>query len=145
MQSIHTLLKLAQLRWTGHVTRMHDERLPKKILYGELQVGKRSHGGQKKQYKDTLKPSLKDFNIHVPTESWEQIAQDCTKWRGLIKRGAGEYEAKRISKAEQKRAQRKARAKASPTKLSSSDLSCFICNRQFRAKIGLISHLRTHK
>ena len=53
MQSVHTLLKLAQLRWTGHVTRMPDERLPKKILYGELQVGKRSHGGQKKPYKDT--------------------------------------------------------------------------------------------
>ena len=95
MQSIHTLLKLAQLRWTGHVIRMPDKRLPKKILYGELQVGKRSHGGQKKRYKDTLKASLKDFNI--PTESWEQIAQVRTKWRGLIKRGAGEYEAKRIS------------------------------------------------
>ena len=87
MQSVHTLLKLAQLRWTGHVTRMPGEHLPKKILYGELQVGKRSHGGQKKRYKDTLKASLKDFNI--PTESWEQIAQDRTKWR------AGEYEAKK--------------------------------------------------
>ena len=62
MQSVHTPLKLAQLSWTGH-DRMPDERLPKKILYGELQVGKRSHGGQKKRYKDTLKASLKDFNI----------------------------------------------------------------------------------
>ena len=74
MQSVHTLLKLAQLRWAGQVTRMPDERLPKKILYGELQVGKRSHGGQKKRYKDTLNASLNDFNI--PTESWEHIAQD---------------------------------------------------------------------
>ena len=47
---------------------MPDERLSKKILYGELQLGKCSHGGQKKRYKDTLKAS--------PTESREQIAQD---------------------------------------------------------------------
>ena len=134
MQSVHALLKLAHLRWTDHVIRMPNEHLPKKILYGELQVGKSSHDGQKKPYKDTLKASLKDFNI--PTESWEQIAQDRKKWRGLIKRGAGE--AKIIS--EQNCAQRKARAKASPT-----DLSCSICNSQFRAKIGLVSHLRTHK
>ena len=55
MQGAHTLLKLAQLRWTDRVTTIPDERLPKKILYGELQVGKSSHGGQKKRYKDTFK------------------------------------------------------------------------------------------
>ena len=41
MQSMHnTLLKLAQLRRTGHVTRMPDERLLKKVFYGDLLVGK---------------------------------------------------------------------------------------------------------
>ena len=143
MQSVHIFLKLALLRWTGHVTRMPEERLPKKILYGELEMGKRSHDGQKKRYKNTLKASLKDFNI--PTESWEQIAQDRAKWRVLLRRGASEYEAKRISEAEQKRAQRKARAKASPIELSCSDLCCSICKRHFRARNGLVSHLRTHK
>ena len=143
MQSVHTLLKLAQLRWADHVTRMPEESLPKKLLNGELEMGKRSYGGQKKRYKYTLKASLKDFNI--PTGPWEQIAQDRAKWRGLIRRGASEYEAKRISEAEQKRTQRKARVKASQTELSCSDLCCSICNRQFRARIGLIRHLRTHK
>ena len=143
MQSVHTLLKLAQLRWTGNVTRMPEERLPRTILYEELEMGKRSHSGQKRRYKDTLKASLKEFNI--PSESWEHTAQDRVKWRGLIRRGASEYEAKRISEAEQKHAQHKARAKASPTDLSCSALCCSICNRQFRARIGLISHFRTHK
>ena len=59
MQSVHTLLKLAQLTWTGHVTRMPDERLPKKVLYGELQEGKRSQGGQKTATKTPLKPRLR--------------------------------------------------------------------------------------
>ena len=60
-------------------------------------MDKRSYGGQKKRYKDTLKASLKEFNI--PTESWKQISQ----YRA--RKGASEYEAKRISEAEQKRAQ----------------------------------------
>ena len=63
-----------------------DERLPKKVFYGELQEGKRFEGGQKKRYKDTLKASLKDFDI--PIGSWEQTAQERSKWRGLINKGA---------------------------------------------------------
>ena len=81
---------------------MSEVHLPKKIFYEELEMGKRSNGGQKKRYKDTLKATLKDFNI---------LPQDRAKWRGLIRRGASQYEAKRISEAQQKRAQRIARAK----------------------------------
>ena len=41
-------MQLAQLRWIGHVLRLPDNRLQKKVFYGELQEGKRSQSGQKK-------------------------------------------------------------------------------------------------
>ena len=94
---------------------------------------------------DTRTPSKPPLKTSTYQQSHGNRLHKIVQWRDLIKKGAGEYEAKRISEAEQKHAQWKARAKASPTELSSSDLSCSICNRQFRAKIGLISHLRTHK
>ena len=120
MQSVHTPLKLAQLRWTDHVTRMPYDLLPKKVFYGELQEEKRSQGGQK----DTLKTPLKDFNI--TTESWEQAAQDRPKWRCLINKGAAQFESKRICEAERKRKERKARAKDPPSDSTQSEHTCSI-------------------
>ena len=76
MQIIHIVLKVAKLRWTDHAI-MPDERRPNKVFCGELQEGKCSQGSQKKRYKDTLKASLKDFNI--PIGSWEQTAQERSK------------------------------------------------------------------
>ena len=124
------------VRWTGHVIRMPGERLPKKVFYGELQEGKRSQGGRKKRYKDTLKASLKDFDI--PIRSWEQAAQKRSKRRGLINKGAAVYEKKRICEAERKCRERKANTNGPPAE--SMTPTCSTCNRQFRARIGLVSH-----
>ena len=44
-----------------------------------------------------------------------------------------------------KRKERKARAKGPSSDSAQSEFTCSICNRQFRAKIGLYSHQRTHK
>ena len=57
-QSIESMLIKAQLRWTGHVIRMEDYRIPKQLLYGELCEGKKT-GRPRLRNKDTLKSNLK--------------------------------------------------------------------------------------
>jgi hypothetical protein len=79
------------------VVRMPDYRLPKKLLYGELQVGKRSQGGQKKRYKDTLKASLKHFCID--SADWENVATNLSVWGCKTGRGAANLQNERIHDA----------------------------------------------
>ena len=134
---MHIVLKVAQLRWTGHVTRMPDYLFPKKVLYGELQVGKRSQGP------DSLKASLKDLDI--PMGCWEQTVQERWKRRGIINKGAAIYkkQQQRNCEAERKHRERKANSIGPPA--DSMTLICSICNRQFRARIGLVSYQRTYQ
>ncbi|XP_076450307.1 uncharacterized protein LOC143286577 [Babylonia areolata] len=132
----------SQLRWAGHVARMPDHRLPKRFFYGELQQGKRSHRGQKKRFRDTLKVSLKAFDINP--DSWEESAVDRDKWRAAVHKGAKLCEANRTAAAVQKRQARNSRA----NKLPDNGMPVFVCpncQRTFRAQIGLFSHLRIHR
>ena len=140
LPSIHTMLMHSQLRWAGHVARMPDNRLPKKLLFGELTQGKRYCGAPKKRFKDCLKASLKAFDIHPGT--WESTAQDRGGWRAAVSKGAKSCEANRTATAEQRRQTRKDNANRSPT---AATFPCPHCKKILRARIGLISHLRTHK
>ena len=67
MQSVHTLV------WQDlDGQAMLSEclvNISKKIPYGELLVGRRSRGDQKKRCKDTLKASLKDYSIPTYQQS----------------------------------------------------------------------------
>ena len=70
---------------------MSDERLPKRLLYDELQEGKR-----------TL---LRSFSIDL--EDWETTANDHNEWRWLTVKGADQFEADRIAVTEHKHRLRK--------------------------------------
>ena len=79
ISGIEALLMRSQLRWSGHLVRMADERLPKAVFYGQLKHGSRAQGRPKKRYKDMLKEHLKQ--CHIDPSTWESTALDRTAWR----------------------------------------------------------------
>nr|VZH91277.1 unnamed protein product [Spirometra erinaceieuropaei] len=99
--SIYTMLRQMQLRWSGHLVRMDDERLSKRLFYGDVATGSRRQGGQIWRYKYTLNSSLKRLQIN-PT-NWEELDIDRPTWRRTVKTGAAIYKANRIAAAKVKR------------------------------------------
>jgi hypothetical protein len=88
LPSINTLLMKS---WAGHAVCMPDHRMPKIIFFSEMLFGERSRRGQMKRFNDTLKSSLKFFNIK--TDSWEIAAQERASWCSCLYNGAVSYEA----------------------------------------------------
>nr|VZI39990.1 unnamed protein product [Spirometra erinaceieuropaei] len=119
---------------------MDDERLPKRLFYGDVATGSRRQGGQIRRYKDTLKFSLKRLQIN-PT-NWEYLAHDRPTWRRAVKTGAAIYEANRIAAAKVKREARKSQLRPVRNAAAQPLPTCSLCQRTFRARIGLVGHLR---
>ena len=143
--SIEAMVIRNQLRWTGHIIRLDESRLPQHILYGELVTGKRSQGGQRKRFKDNLKSSLKSCGINL--SSWEALFCNRSRWRSAVTKGIETFERERRRKHEEKRLRRKRQRDTSTAEsvTSASSVSCHHCGRPCASRIGLVSHLRVHK
>lgn len=145
---IHTITATIaenQLRWTGHVVRMPDSRLPKQVLYSQLVEGKRAPGGQKKRFKANIKTNLK--KCHIDLKSWEVMATDRVTWRNTVREGAALFNADLHHAAHDKRRSRKERAatKQVQPKLTTTTFPCPHCDGIIGSRIGLYAHLKTHK
>ncbi|XP_022797664.1 craniofacial development protein 2-like [Stylophora pistillata] len=65
--SMFTLIRQRRLRWLGHVYRMEDGRIPKDLLYGELESGSRPIGRPKLRFKDVCKRDM--LATGLPTDN----------------------------------------------------------------------------
>jgi hypothetical protein len=137
ISGIEAFLLSHRLRWTGHVIRMNDDRLPKQVFYSQLSEGHRSRGGQRKRYKDVLKSNLKDVGLE-PKEL-ESLVVDRSSWRSLSKQSVLKFEHQRVDLLQEKRSRRK--GQIAP---SHSGFQCDFCGRTCASRIGLFSHRRTH-
>ena len=107
ISSLQSMIDKARLRWTGHVVRMKDDRIPKALLYGRLSTGIPKRGNHN-TYLNSVKSTLRECgisSIHL-----EELASDRAKWRHTVKTGIAAAEVDRTERLIEKRLKRKARA-----------------------------------
>ena len=101
------MIDSARLRWTGHVVRMSNDRIPKKLLYGRITSGLPRRGNHN-TYLNSVKSTLRDCGIAPAT--LENIASKREPWRATFRQGIRKAEEDRIERLIEKRQRRKARA-----------------------------------
>ena len=130
LDSIEAILATMQLRWTGHVARMSDDRIPKQLLYGELEEGKRNVGGQKLRFKDVAKRHLKAMNIDVAR--WEHLAADRNSWRHSLHTSKSAIQHKITAISDTKHYRRH----------NPGTYICPLCSQRYHTERGLLQHHR---
>ena len=138
--SIEAMILQSRLRWTGHIIRMEDHRLPKQLMYGELCAGKRKRGRPIRRFKDCIKSDIKISGI--APKDLEPCAKDRNQWRATIRRTKDCFEARR--RAEITDARERRRKTSSAIQDDSNLFQCPHCPRACKSRIGLLSHLRVH-
>ena len=137
--SIEATIIKAHLWWVGHVIRMEECRLPRRLMYGELLAGKRNQGRPKLRYKDTVKANLQWCRINP--RDLEGYAMDRPKWRRSVHRAAANFEEARYQKLT---AARERHRRASSAVIA-TDFQCPHCSRLCASGLGPWSHLRVHR
>ena len=137
IDSAEHLLLQRQLRWVGHVIRMPSNRLPRRVLYGELVNGQRLPGGPKLRYMDHIRRILNKCNIS--TAELEQLSTDRDTWKSACANGLAIYNVSADQAAEDRRTRRH-----NPANPPTTGPRCTQCNRICASEFGLRSHLRSH-
>ena len=107
ISTLQSMIDKAKLRWTGHVVRMENHRIPKALLYGSLDTGAPKRGNHN-TYLNSVKSTLRECGISEPR--LEKLASSRANWRRVVKTGIARAEEDRIQCLIDKRMKRKARA-----------------------------------
>ena len=101
------MIDTARIRWTGHVVRMNDYRIPKALLYGRLATGRPKRGNHN-TYLNSVKSTLRACGINGT--QLEELTSNRVSWRATSKIGVVRAEEDRTNRLIEKRERRKARA-----------------------------------
>jgi hypothetical protein len=80
-ENIVKCIKEQRLRWLGHLERMEEDRMPKKIFVQELERTRR-RGRPRKRWREEEERDLQVLGVR----RWRELVIDRDKWRGIVRR-----------------------------------------------------------
>lgn len=106
-RTIESMIMTNRLRWLGHVMRMPEERMPKKMIFGQLQTA-RPAGGTRQRWKDCVQHDLRAMGLE---DGWSILAQQRDKWHAATEKAISKWEAERNEKEKEAYEEKKSGAK----------------------------------
>jgi Reverse transcriptase (RNA-dependent DNA polymerase) len=76
---ITNVIRSQRLRWTGHVLRMENPRMPK-TSFISTPDGTRPRGRPRRRYQDMLDDDMKTLKV----KNWRSVAVDRTEWKKVV-------------------------------------------------------------
>ena len=79
-------LRYHRLRWLGHLVRMSDDRIPKRMLFSFVE-GHRPRGRPRAKWADLLINDLqviRDLKLLVGRQQWYEQCNDKSRWRAML-------------------------------------------------------------
>jgi len=79
-ENIVKWIKGQRISWLGHLERMEEERMPKKIFTQELE-GTRRRGRPRKRWKEEVERALQVLGVR----RWRELVADRKKWKDIVR------------------------------------------------------------
>ena len=102
-RTIESTIMANRLRWLGHVMRMPEERMPKRMMFARLQTT-RPAGGAKQRWKDCVQHDLRAMGVE---DGWSTLAQQRDEWHSATEKANSKWEAERNAKEKETYEQKK--------------------------------------
>ena len=77
--TITETIRLNRLRWFGHVQKMEENRIPKRVLY--MNLGTRLRGGPRNRWQDEVREDVR----RVGGEGWQEKVHNRVEWKKLLR------------------------------------------------------------
>jgi len=79
-ENIVKWIKGQRISWLGHLERMEEDRLPKKIFTQEME-GTRRRGRPRKRWKEEIERDLQVLGVR----RWRELVADTKKWKDIVR------------------------------------------------------------